>query len=364
MQVLTGTDLELAAPRFRAAEQTMGQDWPRLALELARAGMRFDRHFEPRQFAGGFGNLNYLISVDGARCVLRRPPPGPVPPGANDMARERRVLSALSPSLHVVPRPIHFSNDATIIGAPFLIMEYRPGLVIGGDLPVGLASRIAGPRLSELLVSFLAELHAIAPASVGLSDFGKPEGFLERTVDGWAKRASLALDSEPQPAALRTVLSWLRTAPTPRGAVALLHNDFKLDNVVLDPGTLAMRAVLDWDMGSRGDALFDLATTLSYWPEPDDPPCMHRLGQMPTAQEGFWRRAEVVERYAQLSGSDVSQLKFYRILAMLKLATVFLQFDARARKHGARDPRLNRVAGIGHELLDFTAELVLKSFPT
>lgn len=357
MPATAGLTGEWAEPRFRAPDQAVPQDWPKLATHLAGHGHHLDTTQGPRQFAGGFGNLNYLLTIDGAPWVLRRPPLGPIPPGANDMAREHLVLTRLSPRLPLVPKPLHFSADIAVLGAPFLIMEYRPGLVIGGDLPDGLDSSAVGPALSEQLVRFLADLHAIPPASVGLETFAKPDGFLARAVAGWTKRAAIALDGA-EPKALGEIVSWLRERPVPVGAVTLLHNDFKLDNLVLDPATLAPVAVLDWDMGSRGDPLFDVGTTLSYWTEPGDPPCMHRIHQMPTARPGFWTRQQALAHYARLTGRDVTQFKFYRVLTLFKLAVVFLQIDARKRTGGPVDARLASLAGVGEELLEFTVDAI------
>ena len=348
--------MQQPAAAFRPEATTIRQDWPALARHLAAHGLAFDPSAPPPQFAGGFGNLNYLVTIDGKPWVLRRPPMGPIPPGANDMAREYRVLSAIASAFPLAPRALHFTDDTTVLGAPFLILEYRPGLIIRELLPAGLDSRVAGPRLSRMLVDILARLHAIEPGSVGLGDFGKPDGFLQRAVDGWAKRAAIAGDGEIAPAA-QSVVDWLRAAPLPAGDVTLLHNDFKLDNVILDPATLAPLAVVDWDMGSRGDPLFDLATMLSYWTERDDPPCMHEVRQMPTALPGFFTRAQMVEAYAAQSGRDVSTFRFHRILTMFKTSVVYLQLGAQWRRGATNDPRFERFTRLGLDLMDFTHEI-------
>ncbi len=341
---------------FRPEETTIRQDWAALSRHLAGHGFAFEPVPAPQQFAGGFGNLNYLVSIDGKPWVLRRPPMGPIPPGANDMAREYKVLSAIAPAFPLAPKALYFTADPAMLGAPFLILEYRPGLVIRELLPTGLNSNIAGPQLSQLLVDILARLHGIDPVSVGLGEFGKPDGFLNRAVEGWAKRAEIAGDGKVTSAG-RTVIEWLRAAPVPKGDVTLLHNDFKLDNVILDTDTLVPRAVVDWDMGSRGDPLFDLATMLSYWTQSNDPPCMHEVRQMPTAMPGFMTRAEMVEAYARLSGRDVSQFRFHRILTMFKTSIVYLQLGAQWRRGATNDPRFERFTQLGTDLLDFTHEI-------
>jgi aminoglycoside phosphotransferase (APT) family kinase protein len=345
------------AMSFRPAETSIPQDWAALARHLRAAGLAFDASSSLPQFAGGFGNLNYLVEIDGEHWVLRRPPLGPIPPGANDMAREYRVLSALNRAFPLAPRALHFCADTSVLGAPFLILEYRPGLIIRDKLPVELSSAQAGPFLSGKLIEILASLHAIEPASIGLGDFGKPEGFLSRAVEGWAKRSAIACDGEmPEPAI--EIVAWLRNQPLPAGDVSLLHNDFKLDNVILDPATLGPRAIVDWDMSTRGDPLFDLATLLSYWAEAGDPPCMHNIRQMPTAMPGFLTRVEMIDAYAAATGRDVSAFRFYRTLAMFKLAVVYQQLGAQWRRGATNDPRFERFTALGASLLNFTHDIV------
>lgn len=345
--------LAQAKPRFRAPAEAVGQDWNAFAKYLAEAGFAFDPADTPKQFATGFGNLNYLITLDGEPAVLRRPPPGPIPPGANDMAREHTVLSALWQQFPLAPRSLHYCPDPAIIGAHFLIMQYRPGLSIGGKLPDGMDAREVGPRFSSMLVEILADLHGLDPEVVGLGSFGKPAGFLARAVEGWAKRAAIAADGTPAPVA-EEIIAWLRRNQVPDRPATLLHSDFKLDNVLLDPVALSPVAVLDWDMSTRGDPLFDLATMLSYWAESGDPEAMLDLDQMPTAGPGFATRAEIVAAYARRTGRDVSDFAFYRVLTMFKLVVIFQQIYARHRAGTMTDPRFARLGALSDGLLDFT----------
>lgn len=340
------------APCLRPDSETVPQDWQLLQRHLrAAAGLHLDLARPPRQFAGGLGNLNYLVSIDGAEYVLRRPPPGPLPRGANDMAREHRVLSVLWKHFPLAPRSIFHEGEATVLGAPFLIMEYRPGQVLGGAaLPPGLDSRTAGPSLASMMVEVLAGLHAVDPRSAGLHELGRPEGFLARNVEGWARRAMESAEGAPHPAAAATI-DWLRARPVPEQPPVLLHSDFKLDNLVLDPLTLRPRALLDWDMSTRGDPLFDLATLLSYWVEPGDPPALQLLRQMPTALPGFPTRAEVVRAYAAATGRDVSDFLFHRVLALLKLGIVFQQLHARYRLGATQDARYAEFGALSEGIL-------------
>jgi aminoglycoside phosphotransferase (APT) family kinase protein len=332
-------------------------DWAAVGAHLAGLGMRLDAAPPPRQFAGGLANRNYLIHVDGAPAVLRRPPDGELPAGSHDMAREHRILSRLSKALPFVPRGLLLCEDRAVIGVPFQIIEYREGRVVRGTLPDDLRDQPGvGARLTEVVLGTLAALHTADPASVGLDDLGKPAGFLGRAVSGWRRRgAAVAYDACA--ALLAELGAWLEREQVPDGPAALLHNDFKLDNMILSPADLAAVAVVDWDQGTRGDALFDLGTLMSYWAQPDDPPAMRDLGQMPTAAPGFPDRATAVARYAALTGRDVSAFRFHRVLGMYKTSIIFLQLGHRFRTGETDDPRYADLSARGVGLLEFAQEI-------
>jgi aminoglycoside phosphotransferase (APT) family kinase protein len=337
---------------LRPVAAAVPQDWASLAKYLARFGVAFGPG-PPRQFAGGFGNLNYLVEINGKPAVLRRPPPGPLPPGANDMAREHRILSSLWQAYPLAPRALYFCADASVLGAPFQIIEYRDGIVIRERLPLEFGGRPEiGSTLSERLVASLVALHSVDPAKVGLDTLGRPTGFLTRTIEGWTTRGT-ALEDLVNPLTFRETVSWLRSRVPPEAAPALIHNDFKLDNMILDKGTLAPVAVIDWDMGTRGDPFWDVAVLLSYWAEPDDPDCIHRMRQMPTAELGFWRRHEVLAEYQRRSGRSVADFTFYRVLSLFRSAIVFLQLFHRYRRSPGADPRCAEFGTLGRELLDY-----------
>jgi aminoglycoside phosphotransferase (APT) family kinase protein len=350
----SGSDA-IASPGFFNESRQVAQDWPALAQYLDAQGLELDPAV-PRQFSNGFGNLNYLLHLDGKPWVLRRPPMGTIPPGANDMAREFRILSRLWQRFPLAPRAIHFCGERSVLGAPFLIMEYRPGLVIGGSLPVD-RPLSPGERKSvgRALIGVLAELHAVDPAEAGLEDLGKPDGMLSRMIDGWRKRGLLAMEGSQAGAdEIDKVANWLRDSLPQPARTCLLHNDFKLDNVILDPASLAPRAVIDWDMGTRGDPMVDVATLLSYWCEPGDPPVMHQLAQMPTAEPGFPSREEVLHDYARRTGAGLESFLFYRVLTLFKLSVVFMQLHAQYRRNEVADPRYAEFGPLSAGLLDFT----------
>ncbi|HEV2303589.1 MAG TPA: phosphotransferase family protein [Stellaceae bacterium] len=340
---------------FRPAVAEIPQDWPALARHLAGRRLTLGPA-PPRQFAGGFGNLNYLLEIDGAAAVLRRPPAGPVPRGANDMEREHRILSRLWRAYPLAPRAIHYCADAAVLGAPFQIVEYRPGIVIRDVLPP--AAGGAGDRLSRNLVDCLVQLHAIAPAAVGLETLGRPQGFLARTLAGWSARGA-ALEDLVEPRPWAETLAWLGGRLPAAGPTSLVHNDFKLDNVILDPASFAPVAVIDWDMGTQGDPLWDLAVLLSYWVEPGDPLFLHEMRQMPTAAPGFWSRRQVFDAYCRLSGRAVGDFSFYRVLALLRSGIVFLQLYDRYRRDPAHNAPCARFSGLGRNLLRYAYEVRL-----
>jgi aminoglycoside phosphotransferase (APT) family kinase protein len=341
----------------RLPEHSVPLDWDAVRTHLATHGLRLDHDPPPRQFAGGLANLNYLIHLDGKPAVLRRPPLGELPAGAYDMTREFRILSRLPDALAFVPRGLFLCADPAVIGAQFQIIEYRPGLVIREHLPPELLGRPeAGARLSQVLLETLAAIHAVDAEAVGLGDLGRPQGFLSRAVSGWRRRglASLEEGTEPLHAELG---AWLERHLVPDGAPALLHNDFKLNNMILNPRDLSPVAVVDWDQGTRGDALFDFATLLSYWIHPDDPPAMHDMEQMPADEGGFYPRQMAVETYAALSGRDVSDFLFHRVLAMYKLGVIFLQLGYRYRSGATAEPRYAGLTAIGTGIVEFAQEI-------
>jgi aminoglycoside phosphotransferase (APT) family kinase protein len=213
-----------------------------------------------------------------------------------------------------------------------------------------------GQKLGAMLVDVLVGIHAIDLDGAGLGGFGKPEGFLARATAGWRQRLMIASDDAPPKAAL-AVANWLEANRVPDRPPTLIHNDFKLDNVLLDPTTLEPVGVIDWDQGTRADPLFDLATLLSYWAEPGDPPAMLNLEQMPTAGHGFPRRREVLAAYARQSGRDVSNILFHRVLAMLKLGVIFQQIYARYRRGESTDERYARFGPIVDGLFEFAHEI-------
>jgi aminoglycoside phosphotransferase (APT) family kinase protein len=351
------------AAAFLSGAGEIPQDWARLRAHLARHGLVLDEDPAPRQFAAGFGNLNYRISIDGHDAVLRRPPLGPIPPGGNDMKRESRIIRGLSQALPLIPKCLHLCEAPEVLGAPFFIMEYRAGIVIGGDLPdryddwENALGAPAGAHLGTVVMKTLADLHAVDPAAVGLDTLGRPEGFLDRTAKGWHHRAELAWEGET-PVVLDELLAWLDAEPVPDAETSFLHNDFKLDNLILDPASLEPVAMIDWDMGTRGDPLYDLAVVLSYWTEAGDPPAMIEMHQMPTTGHGFPSREEAAAIYVDAAGRALDDgFRYRRVLAILRTACVFRQLFRRYTSGGTDDPRYPKFGGVANGILEFGVEV-------
>jgi aminoglycoside phosphotransferase (APT) family kinase protein len=314
------------------------------------------------QFPGGHSNLTYLLRLGDRELVLRRPPFGSKVKTAHDMGREFRVLSRLHDLYPKAPRALFECVDPSVIGAPFYVMERVRGVVLRHqkaperiDLP---PERMRA--ISEAAVDGLAELHAVDYPEAGLGDFGRPEGYVARQVNGWAERWKNArTDDVPDVDRAAAWLAGFELSET--GGTALVHNDYKYDNLVLDPGDLTrVVAVLDWEMATVGDPLMDLGTSLGYWIDPDDPPGMRLMPAGPTTLPGGLRRAEVVERYAARSGRDVSGILFHYVFGLFKIAVIAQQIYFRYRQGLTKDERFARMVDGVRTLGYATAQAIAK----
>jgi aminoglycoside phosphotransferase (APT) family kinase protein len=341
--------METDARDVRAGEQL---DWTRLTAWLRERlpacgvpGLDVSREPAVAQFPGGHSNLTYLVRFGDAEIVVRRPPFGPVPPTAHDMAREFRWLSAMHGVFPLAPRPYLLCEDTSIVGSVFYAMERRRGTVVRVDEPPALANPAARRTLSGAMIDTLADLHAIDVAANGLQALGKPAGFVERQVRGWTERWQRSR-TEPLPE-MDALAAWLRDRlPGDPAKPSVVHGDFKLDNVMLDPDDVGrLVAVFDWEMSALGDPLVDLGIVLTYW-EPTAPPEQRDALTTVTHRPGYFTRDEIIERYAARSGRDLSGIRYYEIFAVFKIAVVIQQIyyryvqgqttDARFAAFGAR----------------------------
>jgi len=348
------------AQTFLPAERQANLPWDRLA-EWLRASGHDVGDLAPRQFSGGVANLNYLLRVDEVDMVLRRPPAGNLAEGASDMAREWRVLRSLNAAYPLAPRGISFCDDVSVIGAPFQLMEYRPGVGIGARLPDEWAEdTTVVPRLVDQLLDAMARLHAVDPVSAGLGDLGRPESFLERQVAGWERRAAAAYDGQPVPE-VAAVLSWLRQHVPADQCIALLHGDLKLDNLLVHPVSREAVAVVDWDMATRGDPLFDLGVLLAYWVQWDDPAELRALEQVPSLEPGAPDRSTVASGYFDRAGLSARDLSFYFTLGRLRLAIAWQQLYVLHGRASRPDPRYSGFSDIATAVLMWTADTLDES---
>lgn len=280
---------------------------------------------EISQFPGGHSNLTYLLRCERGEYVLRRPPFGPVPPKAHDMAREFRILQAVSPHFAYAPGVYLLCEDTSVLGAVFYLMERRRGVILRREAaPEFLAIQDYARRASEAFIDCLAELHSIDIRRRGLESLGRPEGFLERQVAGWTERWERAKTTElPQ---MQRLSGWLAANRPVSPPPTVVHNDFKLDNLMLDPQDPGrVIAVLDWEMTTVGDPLVDLGIVLCYWPELDDPRVRREAISPLTTQPGWMSRKQLLERYQARSGLDVRDIRYYEVFGVFKLAVVLQQ---------------------------------------
>jgi len=320
-------------------------DEARLSTYLAEHVPELQGDLEVEQFHGGHANLTYALKMGESEFVLRRPPLGPVAPRSHDMRREHKGLSALAPLYPHSPRPIHLCEDESVIGAIFFLMERRRGYVIRNEWPRDLGDDpILRRKISESLIDALADLHTVDASRPELAELGKPEGFVERQVSGWFGRWEKAKTREIP--AVEELGAWLLDRIPESEHVAVLHNDFKLDNAMFDleePGRLV--AVFDWDMVTVGDPLVDLGTLLGYWPDPGDS-VSRGTGQAISQLEGFLNRQALAERYAARTGFDLENIAFYETFALFKTAVVIEQIYVRWVRGQTKDDRFERMGAL------------------
>ena len=290
------------------------------------------------QFPGGYSNLTYLLTTDTGEYVLRRPPVGAKAiKGGHDMGREFRVLSMLHDAGYAkIPQPVAYCEDESVIGCPFYVMERVPGIILRAQSAPKLGlSENTMRGLSEALVNTLVELHAL-PVQPNLMQLGKPDGYVQRQVEGWHKRY-LAAQTDDLPAMTDLARYLTDNLPTQNPDITLLHNDFKYDNVVLDADLRCIKAILDWEMCTVGDPLMDVGTSLSYWAEANDNPFRKSFNL--TWLPGNLSRREFADRYAEKSGRDISNILYYYVFGLFKNAVVIQQIYGRYKQGLTKDER-------------------------
>jgi aminoglycoside phosphotransferase (APT) family kinase protein len=306
---------------------------------------------EVRQFPAGHSNLTYSLRIGAKELVLRRPPFGSKVKSAHDMSREFRVLSKLHSVYSPAPEVLLYCDDDSIIGAPFYLMQPVHGIILRRRLPQGLDFSAEKARnLGASFIANLVRLQRVDYAAAGLSDLGKPEGYLGRQVRGWTERYYGSKTHEyPE---LEKISAWMQQNMPSTAAVSLIHNDYKYDNVVLDPSNITkIIGVLDWEMCTIGDSLTDLGTALAYWVDKTDPQEIQENRWGPTTEEGSFTREEIVQHYAQKTNCDVSHIAFYLTFARFKLAVIVQQLYFRYHQGLTKDARFATTPATVHMLL-------------
>ena len=346
--------LDRTAP-VRAGEEL---DPAALRAYLRAQGLLAGDDVQVTQYPRGFSNLTYLVSSGAAEYVLRRPPVGVGKGVAHDVVREARILAALGRAYERVPRVLATCDDPHVLGAPFYLMTRARGLILRDRLPGGLSLDAAAMRrVSTAVIDALAGIHAVDVGAAGLSDLGRPQGYVARQVGGWRARYEAARTGD-QPA-LESAGEWLEANRPEESGVALVHNDFKFDNLVLDADEpTRVVAVLDWEMATVGDPLLDLGTTLAYWVERDDAPELRALGLGITALPGALTRQGLVARYAEVTGRPVPHPVFCYAFGLFKVAVIAQQIYARYVRGLTRDARFATLDGAVRALGEAAARAI------
>jgi aminoglycoside phosphotransferase (APT) family kinase protein len=293
---------------------------------------------EVSQFSGGASNLTYLLRYADRDLILRRPPAGRKASGAHDMAREYRIQRQLAPVFAYVPDVLALCQDDSVLGGDFYVMARIPGTILRGSLPAGMVvDARQATALSETFVDTLVALHQVDPVAAGLADLGKGDGYVRRQVTGWTKRYRQARTwNVPR---FERVMSWLADRQPADVRSCVIHNDFRLDNIVLAPGDpLRVVGVLDWELATIGDPLMDLGGSLAYWVQADDGRFAMATRRQPTHLPGMLTRRQIVERYCETVRLSVENWPFYEVFGLFRLAVIAQQIYYRYHHKQTRNP--------------------------
>lgn len=297
-----------------------------------------------RQFPSGASNLTYLIRYPDQDLILRRPPFGHKDKTAHDMGREYRVLTGLKAVYPYVPEALHYCEDESVMGCPFYVMQRLQGIILRKDFPEGFQLNPEQTRqLCEQAIDKLVQLHQVDYQQAGLSDLGKPEGYVERQIKGWNRRMQAVMtDDAPD---FSEVVGWLEAKMPAETKGCVIHNDYRFDNLVLNPDNpLEIIGVLDWEMCTLGDPLMDLGNTISYWIQADDDDALQLTRLQPTHMPGMMTRQEVLDYYARQTGMEINNFDFYSVYGNFRLAVVMQQMYYRFRRGQTKDERFGMMA--------------------
>ncbi|TSE08824.1 phosphotransferase family protein [Aquimarina algiphila] len=333
-----------------------------LKMFLQKEGL-IDSHqsdWQVTQFTHGYSNLTYLLQIESKEYVLRRPPFGAIKRG-HDMGREFKVQSGIYVTFPKVPKMFAFTDDESILGSPFYIMEKIDGIILNvNEAKKRNISPDSFKTIADSWLDTFVALHAIDYKTVGLEDLGKPDGYVQRQVLNWGKQyLKAATDDVP---AAEKVMRWMEENQPKIYRHSLVHNDFKYDNVVFkDDSWKEVIAVLDWEMATLGDPLMDLGTSLGYWTMATDHPFVQQGIPSPTIMDGNPGRSEIVALYIQKSGRDVDHLVFYYVFGLFKIAVIAQQIYYRYNKGLTTDPRFAQLNKAAELLCNLALQAIQKN---
>lgn len=354
---MQATMQKIDAPRdVRKGEEL---DIPRISAYLKAKLPDLVGNVTVKQFPSGYSNLTYLITYGEKELVLRRPPIGKKAKTAHDMNREYRILDALSDRFDYVPKAHVYCDDTEVIGSPFYVMERLKGIILRKQLPDGLFTTEADiHQLCRNWVAVLYQLHGLDYDACGLGNLGKPDGYVRRQVDGWSRRYRDACT--PDVPDCENIMSWLnKHMPADHPKPALIHNDYKFDNVFLNPDDpTQITGVVDWEMTTIGDPLMDLGASLAYWVNHDDPDEAKLIATLPTASPGMLKRQDIVYLYQELSGKKIDNFEFYYCFGLFRLAVIAQQIYYRFYHGQTQDKRFESI-GLFVQILEKMAAQVM-----
>lgn len=314
-----------------------------------------------RQFPGGSSNLTYHVRLGERDLVLRRPPFGRIARTANDMLREARILQRLKPVFRYVPTVVATCDDESVMGASFYVMDRIAGIIPRRDFPAGMdVTPDLARQLCERLLDVLVELHTIDYQAAGLGDLGRPEGYVRRQVEGWSLRYADAMT--PDAPDCSDIMQWLADKQPAEVRHCVVHNDYRFDNVVLDPANpRKIIGVLDWEMAALGDPLMELGTVLCMWTQADDPPVAQASRQQPTTLPGMMTRVEVTDYYCRKMNLSPDRYDFYRVYGLFRMAGIIQQIYYRYYHGQTRDPRFASLLTFTQYLVDTSRDQIRNS---
>ncbi len=317
-------------------------DWTALDAHLKKAIPQLRGEPEVSQFAGGNSNLTYRLKYENDDLVIRRPPFGTKAKSAHSMIREFRIMNQLKPVYPSVPDTLYYSDDESVIGSEFYVMRKAEGQLIKETLPPEWGFTAQDTR--RFCIRFwekLIELHQVDYVAAGLADFGKPEGYVERQILGWNRRFERVMT--PDVDEFTDVRQWLEAnMPGESGRHAILHGDYRIDNVILDakdPSKIV--AVLDWEICALGDPLMDLGNSLAYWMHADDPQELRNLVMQPSGAPGMLTRREILDLYQEKTGMDTSDFTFYKVYGYWRIGVILQQIYFRYVHGQTQDERFS-----------------------